>query len=142
MQTPGDEEIEEARIYFTQPPELSSNPLLRRLQRGSQWGEPATLTSDEQAEAWIRARARQPGSPGKKPWELRDDYRLTPQSLPWLLDILSSKELAISYMAAFVLRLNGAVLRHNGSEATDATIYWITLPDGSEHERLINVGSD
>jgi hypothetical protein len=132
--------MEEARKYFIEAPELSSNPILRRLQKTSQWGDPATLTSNEEAELWIRSRATL-GS-ATKPWELRDDYRLTPQSLPFLLDIVSSKELQMTTIAAFVLKLNGAVLRHNETESTDATIYWITLPDGSEHERPINLRSE
>jgi hypothetical protein len=77
-----------------------------------------------------------------KPWELRGDYRLTPQSLVFLLDIISSEERQMRSMAAFVLKLNGAVLRHNETDSTDATLYWITLPDGSEHERPINLRSE
>jgi hypothetical protein len=139
VQPPSDEEMEQARKYFTEAPERSSNPILRRLQRSSQWGDPATLTSLEEAELWVRSRATL-GS-GKKPWGLRADYRVTPQSLPFLLDIVSSEELHMTFMATFVLRLNGAVLRHNETESADATLYWITLPDGSEHERPINLRS-
>lgn len=140
MQPPSDEEIERARRYFIEAPELSSNPVLRRLQRGSQWGDPATLKNPEEAERWIRSRAGF-GS-NKKPWDLRVDYRLTPQSLPFLLDFLSSEELSMTSIAAYVLKLNGADLRHNETESTDATLFWITLPDGSEHERPINLRDD
>jgi hypothetical protein len=141
VQLPSDEEMERARKYFTEAPELSRNPVLRRMQRSSQWADPATLASTGQAEAWLRSRVMRHGS-GPKPWELRDDYRLTPQSLPYLLDFVSSEERGMRYMAAFVLRLNGAVLRHNETESTDATLYWITLPDGSEYERPINFRND
>jgi hypothetical protein len=140
VRPPSDEQLEEARKHFTEPPELSRNPVLRRLQKSSQWGDPATLTSSEEAELWIRSRV----TPGvrAKPWELKGDYRLTPQSLPFLLDIVSSEELQMTTMANFVLNLNGAVIRHNETESTDATLCWITLPDGSEHERPFNLRSE
>jgi hypothetical protein len=87
---------------------------------GSIWGH-----------AWVRQETL--GAQGR--------YGHTPRSLPFLLDIVSSEELHMTFMATFVLRLNGAVLRHNETESTDATLHWITLSDGSEHERPINLRS-
>jgi hypothetical protein len=79
-----DEDMERARRYFIEPPALSSNPLIRRLQRSSQWGEPADLKNNEEAVLWVRSRNERAGKLG---FALRPDYRLTPQSLPFLLDI-------------------------------------------------------
>ena len=136
---PGDEDMERARRYFLEPPALSSHPLIRRLQRSSQWGEPADLKNSEEAVLWVRSRNERSGRRG---FALRPDYRLTPQSLPFLLDIVSNEELPMAFMAEFVLRLNGAVITHNETESMDATLCWITLPDGSVHERQLNVGND
>jgi hypothetical protein len=73
----------------------------------------------------------------KNLFRLRTDYRLTPQSLPMLLGILSSEDRAMGLIALMALSSNGAHVTSNETEETDATLLRVTLPDGSVHERPV-----
>ena len=66
------------------------------------------------------------------------DLRLTPESLPLLLDVVSSQDQRMAETALFALMANGAQIAHDETETSDATLYRITLPDGSVHEQPIN----
>jgi hypothetical protein len=129
-----------ARLH-NEPPVPSSNPIIRRLQRGSEWGPVANLTSPEAAVEWVRSRASIDMSrPSlKNLFRLKTDWRLTPESLPMLLDILSSEDGRLVFTALMALSRNGAQLSSDETETTDATVHRITLPDGSVHERPDNV---
>jgi hypothetical protein len=120
-----------------EPPVPSSNPLIRRLQ-DSEWGPVANLTSPEEAVEWVRARHPDRSRPSvKNLFRLRTDYRLTPESLPMLFDILSSEDRGMVFTALMALSSNGAHLASDETEDTDATLHRITLPDGSVHERPV-----
>jgi len=129
-----------ARLH-NEPPVPSSNPIVRRLQRDSEWGPIADLTSPEAAVEWVRSRASIDMSrPGlKNLFRLRTDWRLTPESLPILLDILSSEDGRLVFTALMALSRNGAQVTSDETEETEATLHRITLPDGSVHERSDNV---
>jgi hypothetical protein len=129
-----------ARLH-NEPPVPSSNPIIRRLQRDSEWGPVANLTSPEAAVEWVRSRASIDMSrPSlKNLFRLKTDWRLTPESLPMLLDILSSEDGRLVFTALMALSRNGAQLSSDETETTDATVHRITLPDGSVHERPDNV---
>jgi hypothetical protein len=123
-----------------EPPVPSRNPIIRRLQRDSEWGPITNLTSPEAAVEWVRSRASSDRSrPSlKNLFQLRTDWRLTPESLPMLLDILSSEDGRLVFTALLALSLNGADVTSNETEGTDATMTVVTLPDGSVHERPHN----
>src|SRR5664280_286969 len=127
-----------ARLH-NEPPVPSSNPIIRRLQKGSEWGPIGNLTSPEAAVEWVRSRAsidmRRPSL--KNLFRLRTDYRLTPESLPMLLDILSSEDGRMVFTALLALSSNGAHLASDETEDTEATLHRVTLPDGSVHERPV-----
>lgn len=74
----------------------------------------------------------------KNIFRLRTDWRLTPESLPMLLDILSSEDGRLVFTALMALSRNGAQLSSDETEESDATLHRITLPDGSVHERPDN----
>ncbi len=129
-----------ARLH-NEPPVPSRNPIIKRLQRDSQWGPIANLTSPEAAVDWVRSRTssdRGHLSP-KNLFRLRTDWRLTPESLPMLLDILSSEDREMVFTALMALSMNGALVTSDETEETDATLHRITLPDGSVHERPDNI---
>jgi hypothetical protein len=125
-----------ARLH-NEPPVPSSNPIIRRLQRDSEWGPIADLTSPEAAVQWVRSRASiDMGRPSlRNVFRLKTDWRLTPESLPMLLDILASEDRKMVFTALMALSRNGAQLSSDETEETDATLHRITLPDGSVHER-------
>jgi hypothetical protein len=124
-----------------EPPTPSRNPIIRRLQRDSVWGPIRNLP--DEAATWIDGLAHPKRGPSVKNLvRLRDDWRLTPDSLPLLLDLLSSDDLQTSTTAFVALVGNGAEIGHDETETTDATLYRITLPDGSDHERPINATND
>jgi len=129
-----------ARVH-NEPPVPSSNPLIRRLQKDSEWGPVANLTSPEAAVEWVRSRASiDPSRPSLKNLvRLKTDWRLTPESLPMLLDILSSEDKRMVFTALMALSRNGAHVSSDETEDTEATLHRITLPDGSVHERPDNV---
>jgi hypothetical protein len=77
----------------------------------------------------------------KSLFRLKTDWRLTPESLPTLLDILSSEDRHMVFTALLALSKNGADCASNETEETDATLHRVTLPDGSVHERPDNVGA-
>src|SRR5271155_356877 len=83
-----------AARYHNDPPVPSSNPIIGRLQKGSEWGPIANLTSPQAAVDWVRSRSSGDWSrPSVKTlFRLRIDWRLTPESRPMLLDILSSED--------------------------------------------------
>lgn len=128
-----------ARLH-DEPPVPSSNPIIRRLQRDSEWGPIANLTSAEAAIEWVRSRASIDMSrPSvKSRFRLRTDWRLTPGSLSMLLDILSSEDGKQVYVALRALSSNGAQVTSDETEESDATLLRITLPDGSLHQRPVN----
>jgi len=128
-----------ARLH-NDPPVPSSNPIMRRLQRDSEWGPTANLTSPEAAIEWVHSRASIDMSrPSlKNLFRLRTDWRLTPESLPMLFDILSSEDGRLAFTALMALSRNGAQLSSDETEETDATLTRITLPDGSVHERPVD----
>jgi hypothetical protein len=132
---------ESAAWLHNEPPVPSSNPIIRRLQRDSEWGPVANLTSPEATVEWVRSRAAIDMSrPSPKTlFRLKTDWRLTPESLPMLLDILSSEDGRLVFTALMALSRNGAQLSSDETETTDATMHRITLPDGSVHERPDNV---
>jgi hypothetical protein len=137
-----DEFIREmADRFLNEPPVPSSNPIIGRLQRDSEWGPITNLTTPEEAVDWVRARASIDTSrPSLKNLvRLKTDWRLTPESLPMLLDILSSDDRSMVFNASLALSLNGAQFTSDETEEADATVQWITLPDGSVHERPIRV---
>ena len=125
-----------ARLH-NEPPVPSGNPIIRWLQRGSEWGPVANLTTPEEAVDWVHARASIDMSrPSPKNWvRLRPDWRLTPESLPMLLDILSSEDRSMVFNALLALSMNGAQCSSDETGETEATLHRITLPDGSVHER-------
>jgi hypothetical protein len=129
-----------ARLH-NEPPVSSSNPIIRRLQKDSQWGPIADLTSPEEAVQWVRSRASiDMGRPSlRNLFRLRIDWRLTPESLPMLLDILSSEDKRMVFTALMALARNGVHTTSNETEEADATLHIVTLPDGSVHERPDNV---
>ena len=137
-----DDEFMRERIarFFNEPPVPSSNPIIRRLQRDSIWGPIANLTSPEAAFEWVRSRAlidmSRPNV--KNLFRLRTDWRVTPEPLPMLLDILSSEDGGLAFTALRALTANGAHVTSDETEETDATVHIVTLPDGSVHERRIN----
>jgi hypothetical protein len=133
-----DEFIREmADRLLNEPPVPSRNPIIGRLQRDSEWGPITDLTTPEEAVDWVRARASIDLSrPSLKNLvRLKTDLRLTPESLPMLLDILSSEDRSMVFNALLALSLNGAQCASDETEETDATLHRITLPDGSVHER-------
>jgi hypothetical protein len=125
-----------ARLH-NEPPVPSRNSIIRWLQRDSEWGPIANLTTPEVAVDWVRTRASiDMGRPSLKNWvRLRTDWRLTPESLPMLLDILSSEDRSMVFNALLALSINGAQCASDETEEQDATLHRITLPDGSVHER-------
>jgi hypothetical protein len=127
--------------FHDEPPVPSSNPIIRRLQRGSEWGPIADLTSPEAAVQWVRSRASLDMSrPSlRNMFRLRPDWRLTPESLPMLLDILPGEDRDLVFTALMALSLNGAHVSSDETEETDATLHRIMLPDGSVHERPDNI---
>src|ERR1700722_6808614 len=137
-----DESIREASARFhNDPPLPSSNPIIRRLQKDSEWGPIANLTNPEAAVEWVRSRAPSDRSRMglKNSFRLRTDWRLTPESLPMLLDILSSEDQEMVLTAILALSSNGAQISSDETDEVDGTLHRITLPDGSVHERLDNV---
>jgi hypothetical protein len=123
---PDDEFMREFAVrHLNEPPTLSRNPIIRRFQKDSEWGAVSDLTSHESAVEWVRElRDRNERPPkSKNPFRLRPDYRLTPESLPVLLDILS---------------MDGAQITSDKTDTTDATVFGVTLPDGIVHECPIN----
>ena len=74
----------------------------------------------------------------KNLFRLRTDWRVTPEPLPMLLDILSSEDGGLAFTALRALTANGAHVTSDETEETDATVHIVTLPDGSVHERRIN----
>jgi len=131
-----------AHRYLRQAPAPSDNPIIRRLQRGSEWSSnPSNLTSPQAAIEWVRSRASIDRSrPSlKNLFRLRTDWRLTPESLPMLLDILSSDDGRMVLTAIRALSFNGAQCASDETEDSDATVHIVTLPDGSIHERPDNM---
>lgn len=55
-----------------------------------------------------------------------------------LLDILSSEHGRQVYVALRALSSDGAQVTSDETEASDATLLRITLPDGSVHERPVD----
>jgi len=140
----GDEFIRKlAAQHHNEPPVPSSNPIIRRLQRDSEWGPIANLTSPEAAVEWVRSRVsiHMGRRSLKNSFRLRTDWRLTPESLPMLLDILSSEDRQMVFTALLALSKNGAHCTSDQTDETDATLHRVTLPDGSVHERPDNVGT-
>jgi hypothetical protein len=123
-----------------EPPVPSRNPIIRWLQRDSEWGSIANLTTPEAAVDWVRSRVSiDMGHPTlKNRVPLRTDWRLTPESLPMLLDILSSEDRSMAFNALLALSMNGTRCSSDETEETDATLHRITLPDGSIHERPVS----
>ena len=131
----GDDELRERAIrFFTEPLPLRPGRFTKRFQRG-QTGPPAVLASHEDAEAWIRSHPMFPvqGSPIGLGGQLKVDFRLSPDSLHWLLDLLSSNDQETAESALFALTVNRAGIAHDETEHSLATHYSITLPDGSVH---------
>jgi hypothetical protein len=129
-----------ARLH-NEPAALSSNPIIKRLQKGSEWGPIANLTSPEAAVEWVRSHVsiQVRRRSVKDLFRLRTDWRLTPESLPMLLDILPSEDPAMVFTALLALSSNGAHVTSDETEERDATVHIVTLPDGSVHERPDNV---
>ena len=125
--------------YRTEPPARSSTPIIRRLQKGSEWGPIANLTSPEEAVEWVRSLASVDRRSLRGAVRLRSDYRLTPESLPLLLDILSSEDRRMVFTAVLALSSNGCLVTSDETETTEATLHRVTLPDGSVHERPDNL---
>jgi hypothetical protein len=126
--------------YLKTPPTLSRNPIIRGFQKGSEWGDVSDLTSREAAVEWVRKLRDRNQLPPKSwnPFRLRPDYRLTPRSLPMLLDILSSEDWGLAFTALYALSMNGAQVRSDETTTTEGTVFRVKLPDGSVHERRIN----
>jgi hypothetical protein len=138
---PDDEFMREFAVrHLNEPPTLSRNPIIRRFQKDSEWGAVSDLTSHESAVEWVRElRDRNERPPkSKNPFRLRPDYRLTPESLPVLLDILSSEDWGMAFTALFALSMDGAQITSDKTDTTDATVFGVTLPDGIVHECPIN----
>ena len=139
---PDEDFIREASKRFRdEPPVPSRNPIIRRLQRDSEWGLIANLTTPEMAAVWVHSRASIDVSrPSLKNLvRLKTDWRLTPESLPMLLEFLSSDDGRIVFTTMIALSANGALCLSDETEDTDATVHRVTLPDGSVHERPSNV---
>jgi hypothetical protein len=56
-----------------------------------------------------------------------------------VLDILSSDDGKLVFTAIMALSCNGARVTSDETEETEATVHIVTLPDGSVHERPVNV---
>jgi hypothetical protein len=144
--SPDDHQVNEESMrefavrFLNEPPTLSRNPIIRHFQKDSEWGAVSDLTSHEAAVDWVRKlRDRNHRPPKtKNPFRLRPDYRLTPESLPMLLDILSSEDWEMAFTALFALSMNGALITTDKTETTESTLRRVTLPDGSVHECPIN----
>jgi hypothetical protein len=138
--SPNDDDLGERAIrFFTEPLPARGGRFAKRFQRG-QTGPPATLTSREDAESWVRSHPMVPegGSPIGLSGQLKVDFRLTSESLYWLLDLLSSTDQRTAESTLFALTVNRAGIAHDETAMSLATRYTITLPDGSVHERPIN----
>ncbi len=141
----GSDDGEELRETFARllgdPPTPSRNSIIRRLQRDSQWGPIANLSTPESAVEWVRSRSSSDRSRAslKNLLRLRTDFRLTPESLPMLLDILSSEDPEMVLTALMALSMNGARVTSDETEQAHATLHRVILPDGSIHERPDNV---
>jgi hypothetical protein len=100
----------------------------------------ANLTTPEEAIEWVRSRHLDLSRPSlRKFLREKPDYRLTPESLPLLLDILSSEDHELVFTALLALSMNGAHCTSDATAETDATLHRVTLPNGSVHERPDNV---
>ena len=132
-----------ARRYLNELPVLSRNPIIRHLQRDSEWGEVTELASPEAAAEWVRQLRDRNHRPRKSSnfLRLRPDYRLTPESLPMLLGILSSQDWEMIRTALIALGMNGAEVTSDKTDSADPTVFQVTLPDGSVHECPINAES-
>jgi hypothetical protein len=71
-------------------------------------------------------------------YRLQTDWRVTPESLRFFLDLLSSENFSLAFTALLALRANGVQMTSDETEETDATVHIVTLPDGSVHECPIN----
>ena len=83
----------------------------------------ANLTAPEEATEWVRSRhpdLSRPSLRNLSPGE--PDYRLTPDSLPLLLDRLSSQTPAVGFTAMMALTSNGALTTSDETEETDRSL--------------------
>jgi len=84
------------------------------------------LTTPEEAIEWVRSRHPDLSRPSlRNLFPEKPDYRLTPESLPLLLDILTSQAPAIGFTAMMALASNGALITSNETEENDATLVWV-----------------
>ena len=61
--------------------------------------------------------------------------RLSEASLPWLVDLPSDENVDIATRALAGLSLNYARIEQDETDDQPLTMYRVTLPDGSVHER-------
>lgn len=136
-----EEEMKERAIrFFTEPLPPRGGRFAKRFQRGHT-GPPPTLTSHQDAVDWVGSHPIYPanGSAVGLNGQLKTDFRLTPESLPWLLDLVSSTDQQTVQSTLFALTVNRSEIAHDETETSDATTYTITLPDGSVHRRPNNI---
>src|ERR1700676_1035797 len=89
-----EEEMKERAIrFFTEPLPPRCGRFAKHFQQGHT-APPVTLGSHEVALAWVRSHPIFPakGSAVGLNGQLKTDFRLTPESLPWLLDLVSSAD--------------------------------------------------
>ena len=135
-----EEEMKERAIrFFTEPLPPRGGRFAKHFQQGHT-GPPVTLASHEDALAWVRSHPIFPakGSAVGLNGQLKTDFRLTPESLPWLLDLVSSADEKTVQSTLFALTVNRSEVAHDETDTSPVTTYTITLPDGSVHERLAN----